>query len=103
MIDEDFFRDEFEVWYIQHVENLHEDNYLSTERMKNKRRGNMYQAHAEYMNSCWVDWLCLCAITKQCEAYESGWICCSHWANRDDLISDVDSQAYLEDMVRRLT
>lgn len=27
-------------------------------------------------------------------AYELGWICAAHWADRTDLIADTDSPAY---------
>jgi len=28
-------------------------------------------------------------------AYQSGWVACSEWASREDLVSDIDSPAYL--------
>jgi len=31
------------------------------------------------------------------EAFENGWIACSRWANRDDLIADIGSPAYIRE------
>ena len=31
------------------------------------------------------------------EAYEAGWVECARWANRSDLVSDIDSPAYITD------
>jgi hypothetical protein len=36
------------------------------------------------------------------KAYELGWRKAAEWANRDDLISDIDSLAYVVDMQKSL-
>ncbi len=36
------------------------------------------------------------------KAYESGWVEAACWAERDDLIADVDSPAYLDDRMANL-
>lgn len=36
------------------------------------------------------------------EAYAQGWVICSRWAGRDDLIFDMDSRAYAEERDSKL-
>jgi len=31
------------------------------------------------------------------DAYKIGWVNCSVWANRDDIIADIESPAYIKD------
>lgn len=31
------------------------------------------------------------------QAYKAGWVNASSWANRDDLLSDIDSPSYMKD------
>lgn len=35
-------------------------------------------------------------------AYESGWIACAGWAERDDLVFDTESPAYLRERKERV-
>jgi hypothetical protein len=34
----------------------------------------------------------------RCDAYEKGWRAAAKWADRDDLVFDIGSPAYLKDM-----
>ena len=38
---------------------------------------------------------------EQLEAYQQGWIAAATWANRDDLVLDIDSPAYLKERHER--
>lgn len=85
---------------------------LTAETVKKLRDGHekvlvaygKYQAphsHALIIALCDF-WLASAQPGGVTEAYDAGWIECTKWAKRDDLICDMDSPAYKRDRDRAL-